>query len=152
MLDFKDKVVLITGAAQGFGRVLANAFAERGAKLALCDINDEGGEETLAQVTAQGADGFYQHADISQESDVESFVAATVARFGRLDVAINNASQEISGPTLDLPSEDFGTVIDTNLKGTYYGMKHQARRCERTAAGRSSTRPRSGKAADLPAE
>jgi NAD(P)-dependent dehydrogenase (short-subunit alcohol dehydrogenase family) len=125
MFDFKDKVVLITGAAQGFGRVLAEAFAERGAKLALCDINDDGGEETLAKVKAKGADGFYQHADISQESDVEGFVAATVKHFGRLDVAINNASKEISGTTLDLPSEDFSTVIDTNLKGTYYGMKHQ---------------------------
>jgi NAD(P)-dependent dehydrogenase (short-subunit alcohol dehydrogenase family) len=70
MFDFKDKVVLITGAAQGFGRVLAQAFAERGAKLALCDTNDEGGEETLSLVKAQGAEGFYQHADISQEPDV----------------------------------------------------------------------------------
>jgi len=78
MLDFKDKVVLMTGAAQGFGRVLAHAFAERGAKIALCDINDEGGEKTLAKVTAHGADGFYQHADVSQESDVKGFVAATV--------------------------------------------------------------------------
>src|SRR5665811_521748 len=65
MLDFKDKVVLITGAAQGFGRVLAHAFAEQGARLALCDINDQGGEETLALVKAQGADGLYQHADMS---------------------------------------------------------------------------------------
>jgi NAD(P)-dependent dehydrogenase (short-subunit alcohol dehydrogenase family) len=122
MFDFKDKVVLITGAAQGFGPVLANTFAARAAKLALCDINDEGGAETLDLVKAQGADGFYNHADISQESDVEAFVAATVARFGRLDVAVNNASKEISGPTLDLPSEDFGTVIDTNLKGTLAGV------------------------------
>jgi len=103
ILDFKDRVVMITGAAQGFGRVLASAFAERGAKLALCDINDQGGEETLAQVKAKGADGFYQHADVSVESDVETFVAATVARSGRLDVAINNAAKEIAGPTLDLP-------------------------------------------------
>jgi len=136
MFDFKDKVVLITGAAQGFGRVLAQAFAQRGAKLALCDINDEGGEETLAQVKAEGADGFYQNADISRESDVEGFVAATVARFGRLDVAINNASTEISGPTLDLPSKDFDTVIDTNLKGTnYYGMKHQVAQMRKNGGG-----------------
>jgi len=135
MFDFKDKVVLITGAAQGFGRVLASAFAERGAKLALCDINDEGGEETLAEVKARGADGFYMHTDISQESDVEGFVAATVGRFGRLDVAINNASKEIAGPTLDLPSEDFGTVIDTNLKGTYYGMKHQVAQMRKNGGG-----------------
>jgi NAD(P)-dependent dehydrogenase (short-subunit alcohol dehydrogenase family) len=93
MLDFKDKVVLITGAAQGFGRVPAQAFAARGAKLALCDINDHGGEETLALVKAQGADCFYRHAGISVESDVNAFVAATIARFGRLDVAVNNASR-----------------------------------------------------------
>jgi NAD(P)-dependent dehydrogenase (short-subunit alcohol dehydrogenase family) len=135
MLNFKDKVVLITGAAQGFGRVLAYAFAERGAKIALCDINDEGGEETLAKVTAQGADGFYQHADVSQESDVEGFVAATVERFGRLDVAINNAAKEIAGPTLNLPSEDFDTVTDTNLKGTYYGMKHQVAQMRKNGGG-----------------
>ncbi len=135
MLDFKDKVVLITGAAQGFGRVLALAFAERGAKLALCDINDEGGEETLAQVKALQADGFYQHADISSEADVEAFVAETVKRFGRLDVAVNNASKEITGPTLDLPSEDFGTVVDTNLKGTYYCLKHEVAQMRKNGGG-----------------
>ena len=135
MLNFKDKVVLITGAAQGFGRVLANAFAERGAKLALCDINDKGGEETLALVKAHGVDGFYSHADIAQESDVEAFVAATVKRFGRLDVAINNASKEISGPTLELPSEDFDTVVETNLKGTYYCMKHEVAQMRKNGGG-----------------
>jgi hypothetical protein len=72
MLDFKDKVVLLTGAAQGFGRVLANAFAERGAKLALCDINDQGGEEALAQVKRQGAATLYL------ASDEARFVVGTV--------------------------------------------------------------------------
>ncbi len=136
MLDFKDKVVLITGAAQGFGRVLANAFAERGAKLALCDINDEGGEETLAQVKALRSGRLLptrRHRARSQMS--RSFVAATVARFGRLDVAVNNASKEITGPTLDLPSEDFGTVVDTNLKGTYYCLKHEVAQMRKNGGG-----------------
>jgi hypothetical protein len=61
---------------------------------------------------------------------VEAFV-----RFGQLEVAINNASTEISGPTLDLPSEDFGTIIDTNLKGTYYGMKHQVAQMRKNGGG-----------------
>jgi len=74
-------------------------------------------------------------ADVSQESDVESFVGATVGRFGRLDVAINNAAKEIAGQTLDLPSENFDTVIDTNLKGTYYGMKHQVVQMRKNGGG-----------------
>ncbi len=135
MFDFKDKVVLITGAAQGFGRVLAQAFAARGAKLALCDIDDKGGKETLAEVTAQGGQGFYHHADVSKEPDVRGFVTETVERFGRLDIAINNAAKEIAGPTLDLPSEDFDTLVDTNLKGTYYGMKHQVAQMRKTGGG-----------------
>jgi NAD(P)-dependent dehydrogenase (short-subunit alcohol dehydrogenase family) len=135
MFDFADKVVLITGAAQGFGRVCAVAFAERGAKLALCDINDAGGEETLSLVRAAGAEGFHQHADVSKEAEVEGFVAATVARFGRLDVAVNNAAKEIAGPTLDLPSSAFDELIDTNLKGVYYCMKHEVAQMRKNGGG-----------------
>jgi len=135
MFDFAGKIVLITGAAQGFGRVLAVAFAERGARLALSDLNDEGGKQTLAQVEATGAEGFYRHTDVSQEAEVEAFVAATVARFGRLDVAINNAAKEIAGPTLDLPSAAFDTLIATNLKGVYYCLKHEVAQMRRNGGG-----------------
>ena len=135
MFDFAGKIVLITGAAQGFGRVLAVAFAERGARLALSDLNDEGGKQTLAQVEATGAEGFYRHTDVSQEAEVEAFVAATVARFGRLDVAINNAAKEIAGPTLDLPSAAFDSLIATNLKGVYYCLKHEVAQMRRNGGG-----------------
>ncbi|MEJ8571824.1 SDR family oxidoreductase [Microbaculum marinum] len=135
MLDFTGKVVMITGAAQGFGRVLALAFADRGARLALCDINDAGGQETLDLATSRGAEGFHLHVDVAREAEVEGFVAQTLVRFGRLDVAVNNAAKEIAGPTLDLPSGDFDTLIDTNLKGTYYGMKHQVAAMRRTGGG-----------------
>lgn len=135
MFNFQDKVVLITGAAQGFGRVCAVAFAERGAKLALCDINDVGGEETLAQVKARNADGFYAHVDVAKEDQVKGFVDETVTRFGRLDVAMNNAAKEIAGPTLDLPSSAFDEMIDVNLKGVYYGMKHQVAQMRKSGGG-----------------
>jgi NAD(P)-dependent dehydrogenase (short-subunit alcohol dehydrogenase family) len=135
VFDFHGKVVLITGAAQGFGRVCALAFAERGAKLALCDLNDAGGQETLRQVEAQGAEGLYLHADVAREADVEAFVAATVARFGRLDVAVNNAAKEIAGPTLDLPAAAFDEVIDTNLKGVFYCMKHEVAQMRKNGGG-----------------
>jgi NAD(P)-dependent dehydrogenase (short-subunit alcohol dehydrogenase family) len=71
----------------------SSAFAERGAKLALCDLNDAGGQETLRLAEAKGAEGLYLHADVAVEDEVERFVAATVARFGRLDVAVNNVAR-----------------------------------------------------------
>jgi NAD(P)-dependent dehydrogenase (short-subunit alcohol dehydrogenase family) len=135
VFDFADKVVLITGAAQGFGRVCALAFAERGAHLALCDLNDAGGEETLVLVRERGAQGLYLHADVAVEAEVERFVGATVAEFGRLDVAVNNAAKEFAGPTLDLPSAAFDELIATNLKGVYYGMKHQVAQMRRNGGG-----------------
>ncbi|MGH6905406.1 MAG: SDR family NAD(P)-dependent oxidoreductase, partial [Geminicoccaceae bacterium] len=91
MFDFRGKVVLITGAAQGFGRVCALAFAEQGAKVTICDINDDGGAETLRQIQAAGADGLYVHADVAAEEEVAALVDRTVATFGRLDIAVNNA-------------------------------------------------------------
>jgi NAD(P)-dependent dehydrogenase (short-subunit alcohol dehydrogenase family) len=135
MFEFKDKVVLITGAAQGFGRVCALAFAQRGAKLALCDVNDKGGEETLRLVESAGAGGFYQHADVSDEAAVQRFIEATVARFGRLDIGINNAAKEIAGPTLDLPSSVFDELIAINLKGVYYCMKHEVAQMRKNGGG-----------------
>ncbi len=135
MFNFQNKVVLITGAAQGFGRVCAVAFAERGAKLALCDISDEGGEETLLEVRGVGADGFYLHVDVSREEQVQSFVDETVKRFGRLDIAMNNAAKEIAGPTLDLPSSAFDEMIDVNLKGVYYCMKHEVVQMRKNGGG-----------------
>lgn len=135
MFDFKDKVVLISGAAQGVGRVCALAFAERGAKLALCDINDKGGEETLRLVNGAGADCLYQNADVSVEAEVQRFIGATVERFGRLDVAVNNAAKEIAGPTLDLPSSAFDELIATNLKGVYYCMKHEVAQMRKNGGG-----------------
>ena len=65
MFNFKGKTVLITGTAQGCGRGIAQAFAEQGANVVMCDVNDEGGKETLALVEAARAKGFYQHADVS---------------------------------------------------------------------------------------
>jgi NAD(P)-dependent dehydrogenase (short-subunit alcohol dehydrogenase family) len=135
MFDFRGKVVLITGAAQGFGRVCALAFAERGAKLALCDLNDDGGRETLRQVEARGAEGLYLHADVAREDQVEAFVAATVARFDRLDVAVNNAAKETAGPTLDLPGSAFDEMIATNLKGVLFCMKHEVAQMRKDGGG-----------------
>jgi NAD(P)-dependent dehydrogenase (short-subunit alcohol dehydrogenase family) len=135
MFDFHNKVVLITGAAQGFGKVCALAFADCGAKLSLCDINDERGRETLREIQTRQPDCLYIHADVSKEEDVERLIEATVAQFGRLDVGVNNAAKEIAGPTLDLPSSAFDELVDTNLKGVYYCMKHEVAQMRKNGGG-----------------
>jgi NAD(P)-dependent dehydrogenase (short-subunit alcohol dehydrogenase family) len=111
------------------------AFAERGAKLIVCDINDAGGKETERLIRERGAVGVYSHADVARESEVQSLIEAAVDRFGRLDVAVNNAAKETPGPTLDLPSAAFDELIDTNLKGVYYCMKHEVAQMRKNGGG-----------------
>ena len=82
-----------------------------------------------------GGEALYVHADVASEDDVAAFVERTVATFGRLDIAVNNAAKEIAGPTLDLPSSAFDELVDTNLKGTYYCMKHEVAQMRRNGGG-----------------
>ena len=134
--DFTGESVLVTGTGRGYGRVLSLAFAASGVKVAMCDIDATSGKEALDLLLDAGGDGFFTEADVSREEQVAAFVDEAVARHGGLDAAINNACGEVAGPTLDLPSSDFDDLIDTNLKGVYYGMKHQVRAMREHGGGR----------------
>jgi NAD(P)-dependent dehydrogenase (short-subunit alcohol dehydrogenase family) len=124
--SFEGKVVIVTGAASGVGRATAVRFAEQGASVVVSDVDDAGGEETVATIASGGGQATYLHADVSDEADSAALVAAAVDRFGRLDVAVNNAA--ILGrftPTADTPTEQFDSIIAINLRGVFLGMKHQ---------------------------
>ena len=107
MFDFRGKVVLITGAAQGFGRVCAVAFAEQGAKVAICDSTTTAVLRACARSRRPAAEGLYVHADVAEEDEVAALVDRTVATFGRLDIAVNNAAKEIAGAELRPAILDF---------------------------------------------
>ena len=92
MGTFDGKVALVTGAARGLGRVTVLAFARAGARVAFCDIDTEGGAETLRLLEAEGGTGLFVPADVRIEHEVEALVARTVEAFGRLDCAVNNAA------------------------------------------------------------
>ncbi len=123
----EGKVVLITGAGSGIGRMAALAFARQGAKLVISDVNDEGGAETVAQIHALGGGAVYVHCDVAQAEQVEALLKHTVAGYGRLDCAINNAG--ISGNMVrrlhEIDETAFDQIIAINLKGVWLSMKYE---------------------------
>lgn len=114
---FQDKVVIVTGGASGIGRATVATFAAEGARTAFCDVQDEAGR---ALADSLGRSAFYGHCDVANASDVEAFVAATLARFGRIDVLVNNAGVSSVGETPSLPAEEWHRVIAINLNSVFY--------------------------------
>jgi NAD(P)-dependent dehydrogenase (short-subunit alcohol dehydrogenase family) len=127
--SYAGQVVMITGAASGFGALLAHELAAMGARLALGDLDADGLERVAAPRRAAGANVIAQRCDVSVEADVAALVAAAVAQFGRLDIGINNAG--ITPPMkalIDTDEADLDLSFAVNAKGVFFGMKHQIRR------------------------
>src|SRR3984893_8964323 len=121
-------VVLITGALTGIGRATALAFAQEGARLVVSGRRDEEGEKLVAEVRKLGAEAEFVRSDVRHEADVRALVDKTVARFGRLDVAVNNAGTEgTPGPVTEQTAETYAATFDTNVLGTLLSMKHELR-------------------------
>ena len=131
------KVALVTGSAQGIGRASALTFAREGAKVAVVDINTEGGEETVSKIYEAGGEGIFVHADVSDADGVEAMVRTIVEAYGRLDCAHNNAG--ITGITTaaphEYPEEEWDQVIDINLKGVWLCMKYEVQQMLEQGAG-----------------
>jgi len=121
-------VVLITGALTGIGRATALAFAHEGARIVVSGRRDEAGRKLAAELRALGAEAEFLRSDVRHEDDVRSLVDQTVARFGRLDVAVNNAGTEGKpGPVTEQSAESYAATFDTNVLGTLLSMKHELR-------------------------
>ena len=121
-------VVLITGALTGIGRATAIAFAKEGAGLVVAGRREEAGHQLTTELRALGAEPEFIRADVRHEDEVRNLVDRTVARFGRLDVAVNNAATEGQvGPITDQTAESFAATFETNVLGTLLSMKHELR-------------------------
>lgn len=125
-MEFKDKIVLVTGAGSGIGRVTAHAFAKEGGTVVISDINEKGGQETVEQITALGGKSIFIKTNVAKFEDVEALHKAIVEKYGRLDVAINNAGiGGIPARTHEHGLDNWDKVMAVNATGVFYCMKMQ---------------------------
>lgn len=122
---FANKVVMITGATSGIGRAAAIAFAREGARVTFCGRREALGHEVEKEIQGKGGAARYFRADVRVEADVQGFVDFTVAQFGRIDVALNNAGITLEKPLHEYSSSEWDDVLNTNLRGVFYAMKYQ---------------------------
>jgi meso-butanediol dehydrogenase / (S,S)-butanediol dehydrogenase / diacetyl reductase len=127
--QLEGRSAIVTGVGSGLGREIARELAAEGARVLGCDVNDQGGEETMARI------GSYRHADVSRERDVEQLVAEAVGHFGRLDVMVNNAAIQIEEELAETSEEQLDRILGVNLKGVFFGCKHAVRAMRSTGGG-----------------
>ena len=126
MKSLADKVAIVTGGGSGIGEATALLFSAEGAKVVVSDIDDEGGNRVVEAIRAKGGEAVFFHSDTSLPEDNEQLVAAAVAQYGGLHIAVNNAG--IGGPaakTGEYPVEGWDKVISVNLSGVFYGLRYQ---------------------------
>src|SRR5882757_3339571 len=129
-------VVLITGALTGIGRATAIALAKEGARLVISGRREAEGKALEAMLRDLGAEAVFVLADVRHEKDIGNLVDTAVARFGRLDIAVNNAGTEgVPGPLTDVSAETYGAMFDTNVLGVVLSLKHELRVMQAQGSG-----------------
>jgi len=118
-MELKTKVALITGAAQGIGKAVTLVLARHGADVVVADVNIEKAQETAREVEALGRAAMAVRVDVTHLEDVEKMVEAAVQRFGKIDILVNNAGIARDKLILRMTEEDWDTVLNVNLKGTF---------------------------------
>ncbi|SMG58910.1 SDR family NAD(P)-dependent oxidoreductase [Paraburkholderia susongensis] len=135
-ISFENRVALVTGAASGLGLATARAFAASGAAVALADWNEDAVRHAADALTAEGYRAIAIRCDVSDDAQVEAMVGHTVAAFGRLDVAYNNAGvQNVLAETADSPRDDYDRIMAINLRGVWSCMKFELQQMRKQGSG-----------------
>jgi NAD(P)-dependent dehydrogenase (short-subunit alcohol dehydrogenase family) len=131
-----NPVVLVTGGLSGIGRAAAVAFAKKGAKVVVAGRRDDAGKALVKELRSLGSEAEFINTDVRKEEDVRALVDKTVARFGRLDVAVNNAGTEGKGGRItEQTAESYAATFDTNVLGVVLSMKHEVRAMQAQGSG-----------------
>ncbi len=124
-MSFKGKVALVTGATSGIGRETALQFARAGAQVALAGRRLEEGKAAVKEIEAAGGEAIFVQTDVTKEDQVKRLVDDTLERFGRLDIAFNNAGVEQTGPITEFAEQDYRKVFDINVLGVFLSLKYE---------------------------
>ena len=122
-MRLEGKVALITGGARGQGEAEARLFAQEGAKVVMADILDVEGAKLAAEIGELGGDALFVHLDVTNEHDWQNAISATLAKFGKLDVLVNNAAAWRGGQVEDTTAEHWDAIMEVNAKGVFLGTK-----------------------------
>jgi len=151
-MRLKNKVAIVTGAGSGFGEAIARRFAEEGARVVVNDISGDAAQRVASEIAARGGEASVHVADVSKDAQVASLVQSSVARFGRLDIIVNNAgTTHRNQPMLDVSEDEFDRVYAVNVKPLFLTAKHAVPHfrkagsgCFVTIASTAGVRPRPG--------
>ncbi len=124
MNRLKDKIAIVTGAADGIGLAVSEAFSAEGASVIMCDINTSKCTKEAKKLANEGAIVRNHTCDVGVTEDVKTIVQKTITEFGRIDVLVNNAAIAVSGDIRDMPEEDWDMVMNINLKSVFRGIKY----------------------------
>lgn len=134
-MDLKDKVTIVTGAAQGIGFACAERFTKEGASVFLADVNVEKGEAAAEKLRSEGGDARFVVCDVGDKAQVDALIGEAISRYGRLDVMISNAAILHVASILEIEEEDFDRVLRVNLKGFFLTGQAAARQMEKQRSG-----------------
>jgi NAD(P)-dependent dehydrogenase (short-subunit alcohol dehydrogenase family) len=136
LFNLTDQVAIVTGGARGLGRQMALALAEAGADVAICDLLEEDGQRTAAELAALGRRSFFGRVDVTRVDEIEAFVGQVVERLGKIDILVNNAGMSSDGLALhEEPDDAWRRMIDTNLSSMFYFGKRVAQHMIERGAG-----------------
>lgn len=134
-MKLKDRVAIVTGAAMGIGKGIAQVFAREGAKVAVSDINREAGERTVAEIRRQGGDALFVPVDVADEAQVKAMVETVVKHYGAIHILVNNAGIGVYKSVLETSSEEWDRCLGVNLKGVFLCSKYAIPYMQRAGGG-----------------
>ena len=133
---FEGQTAIVTGSGNGIGRATAIMLADLGANVMVCDIEGDSAKKVAEEITERGGAAVYNRCDVTKLEEIKETIKKTVDTFGNVDILVNNAGITRDGLLMKMSEEDYDTVLDTNLKGTFHCIRFAARQMLRQRGGR----------------